>query len=73
MSDELSPAPRQRMIALMLALFLGPLGAHRFYLGYTGIGVAQLLTFGGCGVWFVVDVIVIALGKMRDSAGRELA
>jgi TM2 domain-containing membrane protein YozV len=58
--------------ALILSILLGGLGVDRFYLGYTGLGVAKLLTLGGCGVWAIIDIINIATGKMTDSEGRPL-
>ncbi len=63
---------KKKMVAMALCLFLGYFGAHRFYLGYTGYGVAQLLTFGGFGIWTLVDLVLIALGKMKDADGNEL-
>lgn len=58
--------------SLLLSIFLGVLGVDRFYLGYTGLGVAKLLTFGGCGIWHIVDVILIATRKLPDVQGRPL-
>jgi len=61
------------MTALLLSFFLGGLGVDRFYLGQTGLGVAKLLTFGGCGIWSIVDFILIAARKVTDSQGNPLA
>ena len=58
--------------ALILGLLVGFLGIDRFYLGYTGLGILKLLTFGGCGIWSFIDVVLIALGKVPDSNGRPL-
>jgi TM2 domain-containing membrane protein YozV len=58
--------------ALLLSFFLGGLGVDRFYLGYTGLGVAKLLTLGGCGVWALIDFIMIATGKLKDANDDEL-
>ena len=68
----MSTEPKKKIIAMMLCLFLGVVGAHRFYLGYTGIGIAQLLTGGGCGIWYAVDQVMIALGKLPDANGDQL-
>ena len=57
---------------LILSIFLGSLGVDRFYLGYTGLGIAKLLTLGGCGVWSIIDIINIATNKMTDAEGRPL-
>lgn len=59
--------------ALLLALFLGCFGAHRFYVGKTGSAIAQLLTCGGVGIWALVDVIMIATGSFTDKEGRKLS
>jgi TM2 domain-containing membrane protein YozV len=45
---------------------------HRFYTGYIGIGIAQLLTFGGCGIWQLIDLIAIFRGTYADASGRSL-
>jgi len=59
--------------ALLLSFFLGYLGVDRFYLGQTGLGIAKLLTFGGCGIWSLIDFILIAMRKVTDSEGNPLA
>ncbi len=60
------------LTAVLLSLFLGTLGVDRFYLGYTGLGLAKLFTFGGCGVWALIDLILVIARKMPDSQGRPL-
>ena len=55
---------------LLLCLLVGFLGVHRFYVGKTGTGILMLLTLGGLGIWQLVDLIVIAVQKFKDS--REL-
>jgi len=61
------------MTALLLSIFLGGIGIDRFYLGYTGLGIAKLLTLGGCGVWSLIDLILIAMRNIPDSNNRPLA
>ncbi len=61
------------MPALLLAIFLGAFGAHRFYVGKVGTGILQLVTCGGAGIWAIVDVIMIATGSFTDKEGRKLS
>ena len=59
-------------VALLLSIFLGGLGIDRFYLGYIGKGILKLVTLGGLGIWWLYDVIMIAMNKLKDSNGNEL-
>ncbi|HEY7737868.1 MAG TPA: NINE protein [Candidatus Limnocylindria bacterium] len=63
---------REWLAALLLSGFLGTLGVDRFYLGYTGLGILKLITLGGCGIWWIIDLILIAVGSLKDSNGRPL-
>ncbi len=63
---------KKKLIAFLLCTFLGMLGIHRFYVGKTGSGVTQLLTFGGLGFWAIVDWIMILCGSFTDSEGKAL-
>jgi TM2 domain-containing membrane protein YozV len=63
-------AGKSQLVALLLALFVGVLGIHRFYLGYTGIGIIQLLTFGGLGIWSLIDLILIITGDLKPKTGN---
>jgi TM2 domain len=63
--------PKSQTIALILVLLVGYLGIHRFYLGYTGVGVIQLLTLGGCGIWALIDLIRIATGDLKPADGSD--
>ncbi len=60
------------LVAALLAWFLGFLGIDRFYLGYIGLGIIKLLTCGGCGIWQLIDFILILAGVMKDANGNEL-
>lgn len=60
------------LTALLLSIFLGALGVDRFYLGYTGLGILKLVTLGGCGIWSLIDIIMIATNKLKDSNGTPL-
>jgi TM2 domain-containing membrane protein YozV len=66
------PSDKDWGTALLLSIFLGWLGIDRFYLGHQGLGVLKLATGGACGVWCVVDTILIALNKLPDSSGKLL-
>ena len=61
---------KSQVTALLLALFLGGLGIHRFYLGYTWQGVVQLLTLGGLGIWALIDLIRIITGDLKPKDGE---
>lgn len=67
---------RSKVTAGLLGLFFGSLGVGRFYLGYTGVGVAQIavtwLTCGIGGLWPLIDAIMILTGKVPDAQGRPL-
>ena len=59
-------------VTLFLCFLLGGLGVHRFYTGYIGLGILQLLTAGGCGIWYLIDLLSLILNKFRDSKGQDL-
>lgn len=64
------PRSRRSFVAtLLLALLLGPLGVHRFYVGKVGTGLLHLVTLGLFGIWTLVDVVLIVVGRFRDADG----
>ena len=63
---------RSQGAAFLLSAFLGGFGVARFSLGYTGLGIAKLLTLGGCGIWSLIDYFLIGMGQMRDAEGNSL-
>ena len=60
------------LTTLLFCLLLGTLGVHRFYTGKIGTGILQLITLGGCGVWTLIDVVMIITGSFKDNNGNEI-
>lgn len=60
------------LITWLLAYFLGVLGIDRFYLGKIGTGILKLVTFGGLGIWALIDLIMVLIGSTRDKDGQPL-
>ena len=57
---------------MLLCFFLGGLGIHRFFVGKMGTGILMLITFGGLGIWWLIDLIMIAIGSFKDIEGRAI-
>lgn len=73
-NDDADEAPdaepiskRSRGLALALSFFGGVFGLHRFYVDKPRTAIAMLLTFGGFGIWYLYDLVLIAAGEFRDS------
>jgi TM2 domain-containing membrane protein YozV len=75
MPPQAPMAPQQGkdwLVTLLLCLFVGTLGVHRFYVGKTGTGIAMIFTLGGCGIWALIDLIMIITGSFKDAQGQPL-
>jgi TM2 domain-containing membrane protein YozV len=64
---------KSKIVAAILAFFLGVIGVDRFYLGYTGMGVLKLLTGGGFGILWLVDFVRILTGSLKPRNGEYAA
>ena len=85
MSGEFAPPPpppsmqrsgesdKSFVATWLFSLLLGVFGVDRFYLGQVGLGLAKLFTFGGCGIWALIDLIMVLTGSRKDAQGRTLA
>ena len=60
------------VVTLLLCFFFGGLGIHRFYVGKIGTGILMLITLGAFGIWSLIDLIVIIIGKFKDKEGRVI-
>lgn len=71
-AKQLQQEPKTQLTALLLCIFIGMFGAHRFYTGHYAIAVLQLLTLGCCGIFTLIDLIRILTGDYRDAQGQPL-
>jgi TM2 domain-containing membrane protein YozV len=61
------------MVTLILAILVGGLGIDRFYSGSILLGVLKLVTFGGLGLWWLIDLIMLVTGSYKDGDGNPIA
>jgi len=60
------------MTLLLLSIFFGSLGVDRFYVGKVGTGILKLITCGGCGIWWIIDIILVVGGNFTDAEGKAI-
>jgi len=79
--DRLSPEARRLAVQAAQGylgnkpeteIYVGIFGVDRFYLGHIGLGILKLITLGGCGVWYLIDIILFAVGNVKDAKGLPL-
>ena len=68
-SNTVVGGDKSHVAAILLSFFLGALGIHRFYLGYTWQGIVQLLTLGGLGIWALIDFVRIIIKDLEPADG----
>ena len=66
-------SPKSRLATTILAWVLGGLGVDRFYTGHIVLGIVKLLTWGGFGIWWIIDFIMAVTGKRKDKQGRLIS
>jgi hypothetical protein len=75
LEDEIqstNESDKEWLVAVIFSKVFGIFGGDRFYLGYTGLGILKLITLGGCGIWYLIDLVLIILNKIPDSDGKTL-
>lgn len=70
--NPVNKSEKDWIATLLLCFFLGGFGVHRFYVGKVGTGILQLVTLGACGIWTLVDFIMIVVGNFTDAEGKRI-
>ena len=72
LSSTSSKTSTDWLTLFLLTFFVGVLGVHRFYTGKIGTGFLMLITLGGFGVWFLVDLILVVTGQFTNKEGQKI-
>lgn len=72
MANMTNESPKSRLIAIFFCMFFGWAGLHRFYVRKIGTGFLMLFTMGGFGMWYMFDLLMVALGAFRDYDGLRV-
>ena len=72
LNSSATTSPTDWLTLFLLTFFVGVLGVHRFYVGKIGTGFLMLLTLGGLGVWFLVDLILVVTGQFTNKDGQKI-
>ena len=70
MNNTPGKSDKDFVVLVLLSVLVGGLGIDRFYLGKYGTGILKLITLGGLGLWWLIDLILIVMGKMTDAEGK---
>lgn len=71
-NTKVDASNKSKMVTLLLCIFLGSFGGHRFYTGYIGLGIFYFFTFGFLGIGVIIDFILIVCGSYKDSYGKPV-
>lgn len=71
--NQVSRRNSEGVIAFVICFFFGVFGLHRFIYGKIFTGFLMLITLGGLGLWWLIDLIRIGVGKFTDSKGNQLS
>jgi TM2 domain-containing membrane protein YozV len=71
-ASSASDVSEKWIVLLVLSFFLGGLGVDRFYVGKIGTGILKLITLGGFGIWWLIDLIMVLADKFTDKDGNVI-